>query len=42
MELVVCSEESAETSSGLMGLVPTFRGELYPVVGDGLVDVAVL
>ena len=41
MEGVVCTEESAQTPPCVVGLCPSFWGELYAVVGDRLVDVAV-
>jgi hypothetical protein len=42
MELVVCTEEGTETSTSLVGLCPAFGCELYSVVRNGLVNVAVL
>lgn len=41
MERVVCAEEGAESSSGVVGLGPAFWCEFYAVVGDGLVDISV-
>jgi hypothetical protein len=39
---VVGSEQGAEASTRIMGLAPTLLGELDAVIGDGLVDIAVL
>jgi hypothetical protein len=41
VESVVGAEEGTKSSACLVGLCPAFRGELYSVVGDGLVDIAV-
>ena len=38
---VVCTQERAQALAGFMGLGTPFGGELYTVVGDGLVDVSV-
>ncbi len=42
MEGIICAEERAKSSSGVIGLVPALGGEFYSVVRDGLVDIAVL
>jgi hypothetical protein len=41
VEGVVCAKEGPQALSCVEGLRPAFGGELYAVVGDGLVDVAV-
>jgi hypothetical protein len=38
---IVGAEEGTETSSSIVCLSPSFRGELYTVVWDDLVDLAV-
>jgi hypothetical protein len=42
MEGIIRAEEGAEPSSSVVCLVPALGGEFYSVVGDGLVDIAVL
>lgn len=38
MQRVVGVQEGAQTSAGIVGLGPTFGGQLDAVVGDRLVD----
>ncbi len=42
MEGIVRLEKLSEPVSGFVGLVPAVGGELYSVVWNGLVDIAVL
>lgn len=42
MKGVIGTEQLAQAASGVVGLLPAVLCELYSVVGDGLVDFAVL